>query len=316
MLRDAASNQGVDTGIVQVHWQEITIERRGSIRTAQQFAQGVVGKDGWFAICGVPVATQVAGLGIHGTDSTGLVPVSLPADGFGRRDFFIGGTGVLRGSVRKEKGGPIVNARVALAGGERVAITDSGGVFRFGAIPAGSQTVHVRALGYAEELRPMLVTAGSDTSITFTLTEVKRVLDTIRVVAQRVYDRDSHGFLRRKKVGGGRFFDEETIARMRPIDLSQLLYGIPSITQRYSGFKRLWLMRSTSGGEYCMPTLYLNGARMPADLLSDLDILVRPEELAGMEVYRAGTAPPQFADFRSGCGAIVIWTRPPRPRPS
>src|SRR4029077_7505690 len=49
-------------------------------------------------------------------------------------------------------------------------------------------------------------------------------------------------------------------------------------------------------------------------LVDDLDMLVRPEELEGMEVYPRNSSPAEFADF-SGCGSIVVWTRVPPRRP-
>ena len=36
---------------------------------------------------------------------------------------------------------------------------------------------------------------------------------------------------------------------------------------------------------------------------------MRPEEIDAIEVYVGGTVPPQWDVERSGCGAIVIWTR-------
>jgi hypothetical protein len=46
-------------------------------------------------------------------------------------------------------------------------------------------------------------------------------------------------------------------------------------------------------------------------MLRDLDMLVSPDQLLGMEVYQANHAPPQFQSSpMTGCGSIVIWTRP------
>ncbi len=50
---------------------------------------------------------------------------------------------------------------------------------------------------------------------------------------------------------------------------------------------------------------------MPQDMTGELDFLVRPDEIGGMEIYNSPTeTPAQFNSF-AACGAIVIWTRPP-----
>ena len=56
----------------------------------------------------------------------------------------------------------------------------------------------------------------------------------------------------------------------------------------------------------CAPTLWLDGMPLRG---TEVDDVVFPLDVAGVEVYRslAGT-PPQFMDM-SGCGAIVVWTR-------
>ena len=308
MLRDAKTKLGFDTGSVRASWQELTLGA-GQFNTTQKNVTAPVGKDGWFALCGIPADLDIAIQAWHASDSTGMVAFTVPLAGLSRHDLYIGGSAVVSGIVHSEKDRPIMNARVAIVGRKRGTLTDSAGAYRLGDVPAGSQTIEVRALGYAPELRTLILPADADTTLAITLTSVKRVLDTIRVIGQRVYDRDSNGFLRRKRLGGGYFFDEESVHRQRPYDLFRFLNQVPSIRVQYRGVDRNVVMRGGSG--YCTPTLWLNGARMPSDMVKDLDLLARPEELAGMEVYRPGPGTPaQFADF-NGCGAIVIWTRIP-----
>ena len=56
---------------------------------------------------------------------------------------------------------------------------------------------------------------------------------------------------------------------------------------------------------------YIDGHLMRGIGASELDGLVKPEDIAGMEVYSAGSPKPmQFDSGMSGCGAVVIWTRP------
>jgi hypothetical protein len=70
-----------------------------------------------------------------------------------------------------------------------------------------------------------------------------------------------------------------------------------------------------SGFEVCEPAIFIDGIRQFSWLAQELNSLLRPEELEGVEVYRrALEAPPQF-QYPGGidCGSIVIWTRWRRP---
>src|ERR1051326_4388241 len=136
---------------------------------------------------------------------------------------------------------------------------------------------------------------------------LRHMLDTMRVVAQRIYNRDSNGFEHRKRLGDGWFVTTDDIRRQRPYDVYSLLNQAPSVTVQYgNGFSRSVVMRAGAAFGMCVPELFVDGIRMPPDLISQIDMLVRPEEIAGMEIYQSGRAPAQFTSTRStGCGAIV-----------
>lgn len=303
MLRDARTGRGLDDGRVTVRWTEIVIDRRGFNSTQKNaFATS---RDGWFATCGVPAATEVVAHATHGADSTGIAVLTVPAHGLIRFDFDVGGLATIRGRVTSE-GRPVHNARVRAGAEERFVYTDSSGAFRLGGVPAGTQTVDVRALGYAPHAAPMSLRPDAETEMNVELTTVKRMMDTIRVLGQRVYSVDAIGFERRRKAGwGGVFFDADVVRRRGLFSVMQLLNEIPSLRIQQNGFERTVLLRGI--GNECAPAFFLNGMLMPSDLLSDLDLLVRPEELEGMEVYR-GQTPPEFFTTES-CGAVVVWTR-------
>jgi len=67
-------------------------------------------------------------------------------------------------------------------------------------------------------------------------------------------------------------------------------------------------MRSAMG-DRCVPTFYLNGSRLDELTISDIDVMVRPREIAGIETYMPGTVPLQFQPPMTGCGVILIWTK-------
>ena len=306
LVEDARSRLPIGGAATEASWQEITIDARGVSQTIRR-SQGRTTEHGWFAICHVPANVDVALSAAHGSDSTGLMPATVPLAGLARHDLRIGGVGRIRGTVVNERWRAIRNARVTILGRNRVALTDSAGRFVLGEIPSGSQTLETRALGHAPDLHTLVLPPDADSVFTIRLTTMQRVLDTIQVTAQRLFDRDSPGFRQRKRVGIGQFYDEDDIRRRRPIDLMQLLQTAPSLRVSYAGMQRAVFMRGTMG--LCKPTLWVDGMRLTGDDAADVDLFARPEDVAGIEIYRPGQVPPQFHNWQ-GCGVIVVWTKP------
>jgi hypothetical protein len=310
ILRDTRSGIGLDSGHVSVRWFELVIDASGMNRH-ERFASSATNREGWFGMCRVPANTEVVVQGSHGSDSTGMTIVNVPGHGLRRFDLDIGGVAAVRGRI-VSRGRPVYNARVRVGSEERAIYTDSSGAYRIGAVPAGTQTVDVRALGYAPETKAITLAPDSETVIDLELTTIKRVMDTIQVVAQRLYSTDALGFERRQRRGGGTFFDSDDARRRASFSVVQLLQEVPTLRVAQSGFEKQILFRM--GSRYCVPAFFLNGVMMPSDLLAELDLFVRPQELEGMEVYRNNLMPAEFMSANN-CGAIVVWTkRVPRKR--
>ena len=60
---------------------------------------------------------------------------------------------------------------------------------------------------------------------------------------------------------------------------------------------------------WCVPAIYLDGAYFPNLEADALDSWVRPEHLAGIEVYSEVTVPSAYHRLRDGCGVLLIWTK-------
>ena len=131
-------------------------------------------------------------------------------------------------------------------------------------------------------------------------------LPAIAVSGNRIvlsYGRIREFWLRRKH-GFGRFFTREDIERRHPIRVSDMLFTIPGFSvYRIGGTTRI---RSRRSG--CAPRVWLDGVPLFGD--EDVDAVVTPNDVEGIEVYSgaAGT-PVEFSGGRGSCGAIVIWTR-------
>lgn len=66
-------------------------------------------------------------------------------------------------------------------------------------------------------------------------------------------------------------------------------------------------MSSFRAGPICLPTLYIDGA--PSDP-GEIDMLVDPFEVEGIEFYSGGAqVPAQYGGSASACGVVLTWTR-------
>jgi hypothetical protein len=148
------------------------------------------------------------------------------------------------------------------------------------------------------------------------LATLRSVLDTVRVTASRVFSSDRNGFERRRRsAANGKFFDQDDVTRLRPGSVVQLLHRVPGISITGDAFDSALLMRDMYTGGYCTPTVYIDGVPIRDLTAREVDSWVRPDEIAGMEIYsRAGGAPAEFTRL-DGCGAVVVWTKRPTPRP-
>jgi hypothetical protein len=131
------------------------------------------------------------------------------------------------------------------------------------------------------------------------------MLDTVKVTAARARDVGIAGFAERRRIGLGRFLTTEDISRRAPVVTSDLFRQVPGIRMEAGSIR----MRGLVEGE-CTPRVYLDGRYMNALSPVEIDDWVRPEEVAGIEIYVGGNVPSQFQEALAGCGSIVIWTRP------
>jgi hypothetical protein len=109
-------------------------------------------------------------------------------------------------------------------------------------------------------------------------------------------------FYERKRRGGwGRFIEREEIERRHPLWMSDMLRMVPGV--RVSPGRGAGNVVRMRGG--CSPTLWLDGMPLRG---TQIDEVVFPADVAGVEVYHSTGMPVQFMSH-GGCGAIVVWTR-------
>lgn len=120
---------------------------------------------------------------------------------------------------------------------------------------------------------------------------------------------DRVGFYRREQRGFGHFFTEEEIEERRPFYTTDLLRMLPgvNVVPRRGGYGMDVSMRG--GIRRCRPAVVLDGVPIELDFYTNLDDLVHPDEIRGMEVYASLGGAPLMYMIGNRCGAILIWTK-------
>lgn len=325
--RPGASVAGVT---VAAEWSELSVGSQGMVRRTPRRVT-TTQDNGWFALCNVPGPGTMFVVASRGGDSTDVVETTVPAEGLLRQDLFLGaarrvvvrdsatpgdtaararrvlsGDGRLSGRVVHADGGaPLRGAQVGIADGPTTR-TNERGEFTLAGLPEGTRTLDVRALGFYPERRAVHVIEGGRAG-TIALATLRSVLDTMKIRATRTRVDNMRGFQERMFRGQGRYITSVDIER-------RMVRFTVDIFRNQAGVKvegDSLLVRGIGGyGElYCSPTIFLNGRSMRALGSSDINLMVSPREIQGIEIYAATQVPGEFSDGLSGCGSIVIWTR-------
>jgi hypothetical protein len=311
IVRDARDAEPAAGAEVIGQWNELSFTATGLVRSTPRLVATTKEK-GWFALCGVPTAGLMALSASRGADSTDVIDLQLPANGFLRHDLYLGpartGQGRLTGVVVSAADGrPLGGARVGMADGPQTRANERG-EWTLVEAPAGTRLLEVRAVGFYPERRPVDVVAGAP-PVRVALSTLKAVLDTVRITAARVRDRHLSGFEQRRHTSLGRFLTREDISRRNATVTSDLLRTMPGLQVTRSEFgDAVVTMRGAFGGR-CAPAMYIDGQYLALIGPEDLDSWVRPEDIAGIEVYTGAGVPPQFQQAFHGCGSIVVWTK-------
>ncbi|HET7620514.1 MAG TPA: carboxypeptidase regulatory-like domain-containing protein [Gemmatimonadaceae bacterium] len=329
-VRDADSGAPLSGASVVVIWRELVIDN--GIRNERREIPAKANELGWFALCGLPTDGPITARAELGSDATGFIEISIPPRGLLHRDFNIPrgaaatvvavtdsaraaagetvrrGSARLTGSVRDERGRPLSGAQLMVWGSGVTGSTGEDGTFALAELPAGSQSLEVRYVGYAPARVTVDLVSDATRTVAVTLDKRADVLDQVTVYGKRSKrSSDFTGFLQRSKKGFGRFLTRADIEKRHPFQATDIFRMMPGfMVVPDSGFG--YTIVSTRGGgisDRCQPNVYVDGMRLYD--LGGLDGMVLPNDIAAVEAY-AGSAgvPPQYPS--DGCGSIVIWT--------
>lgn len=343
-LRDADTYARLDSGTVVLEWTEVIVGG-DQIRAERKLASARATSAGWYAICGLSTAGPISAHAEWGGDASGYIDVRVPPRGMLHRDFTVphgkaavlvaaGDTGeaadstgiipspirrgssTLSGVVRDARGEALGGAQVMVWGSGITTMTRDDGRFAITGLPAGTQTVESRYVGFAPTRTIVDLASGRNVATTITMSERADVLDEVTVYgAERQLANVLAGFDQRRKLGFGRFITRADIEKRRPLRFTDLLRETPGLRIVSTGGIDYTIIAThgSMSGSACRPTVFIDGVLLANS--EGIDMMVDPQEVAAVEIYNGvGETPPQFKGGMKGeCGSIAIWTSPNLP---
>ena len=334
-VRNATDRAPASGVTVIAEWLELSFGAGGmNRRTPRRLA--TTRETGWFAICHVPSPGSMTLMATRGADSTATIQVEVSRSGFLRRELYLGaarvvatappprdstlkdstalqvrrvhvGDGRLSGTVRATSDGrPLAGAQISILDGPHTR-SNARGEWTLTDAPLGTRLLEVRAVGYYPERRTVDI-VDSVAPLRIALATFRSVLDTMKISATRTVDLNLLGFQERRRSSVGRFLTPRDIAVRQPFVTSEIFRSVPGLfLDRTMDAEEKVMMRGLFE-DRCEPAIYINGQWMNGLTSGDLDGFIRPNDIAGIEVYMAGQVPAQFQPGLGGCGSLVFWT--------
>jgi hypothetical protein len=313
--------------IIDGKTREIVTQTRGaSVKT---------GPNGEYRMCGVPSGTRLSLQVQHAGRATPVVRVAVSdEEGVVVRDFSLSpqtapatsaldsmahvlavtgrdstreelalvGTAKITGEVRALTGEPVAAAEVRVRDARSTAVTDSAGRYTLDALPAGTQLLVVRRLGYpiAElpvDLRP------NRTMTRDVLLRRNVVLDSVRVVGERTSYPEFERNMRTNAFG--QFLTSKQIDALHATEAADLFINVFGFTALGRGSQARVVSNKAlrRHGECQEANVVINGAE--GQSINHLS----PSQIGGIEAYADESFVPARFEGRAQCGVIVIWLR-------
>jgi hypothetical protein len=292
--------------------------------------EAMVGVDGTYRLCGlpdrydaklqaqrkdggataeVPVVQDGGVLALRSMSVAALPTVAAGADTVGAPLRQPRGSARVFGRVLNQNKAPVAGARVGLMGTSAATLTRANGDFVLDSLPAGTQAIVVRQMGYRPTEVPVDLSSRTPARVIVQLGAYVPELSPVEVVSRRDEGLQKVGFLDRKRnSAGGYFMGTEQIEKRNAMKFSDILRSTPGIrVQEQNGQAMVTSTRSAQGSG-CV-TMYVDGSPWQQLEPGDLDSFVQPGEVAAIEVYTGTSVPPQFSGAGQSCAAVVVWTK-------
>jgi hypothetical protein len=305
-IRRARDRAGVAGAELRASWVDVAFDRQRGATQARMGGRLESGRDGRYAICGVPNGVQLQMRAGTAPAATDAIEIFHESPGVTRRDFLLADAdttlrGAVRGVVRGTAGGPVPNALVDAPGATGVR-TDGEGKFLIPAVTLGTRTLVVRSIG-AEPMLAIADVAWRDTAEVEVVLKNIPTLDSVEVIGSRVMRRFVTELAERRALGIAKFVDSTRVSRLGWVS-SAIVSGSNA--------------RMTAGGQItfgagnCRPGLWIDKHWVPPEEVTFELRLIHPERVGTIEIYeRDFMIPNEFQPPSGGrvlC-VIVVWTK-------
>jgi hypothetical protein len=209
-------------------------------------------------------------------------------------------TASVHGRVLDQRGARgLGGVAVTLEPGAHHTTTDDHGRFVIQGLEAGAYALRLESAGHGVREDSLTLDQGQAVDVTARLKEHSDDQQPIEWFV-RFVGLERSGFYQRRDAQPGIFLTQQDIERQRPRRTSDLFHRMSGLIVEVDGPDRrtIRVVRGVS----CTPDLLLDGQRL-GNVAVDV---LRPEEIAGIEVYLGSTAPIRYRT--STCGVILLWS--------
>ncbi|MFL5508291.1 MAG: carboxypeptidase regulatory-like domain-containing protein [Gemmatimonadaceae bacterium] len=302
---------------VSLTWTEIFVSKTtGVVRTAHEL-HTESNSSGFFKLCALPTDLEGTLLVTRGTATSPEIPVSMNGALLDFQSISIPArdddrpTGIVLGHVLSPAGKPVPNARVEIPMSAVAGTTREDGSFRLIGVHTGTQMLIARSISYSTAAEAINVTSREPLDVSMTLGDKVASLDTVIISARRNAYLEKNGFSARKKAGAGYFFTREDLDRRKPNAITDMVKGLPGVTVRSVTGGTVLLGRSSVTSFYSASSCsraFIDGFEWRNPQPGDLDMIINPDDVVGIELYQAGNVPVKWRGLQD-CLTLVVWTQ-------
>jgi hypothetical protein len=318
-VTDAERGRRLGGARVLVAWTTAGRAADGRLQVGRPVLEARTDSLGNYYVCNVPNEIVVTTIAQAGRFVSGLTELLLGGRAIARRDiavtldssaYVVDSSGLRRGratiigTVIDENGRPRPSAHATVDDTEGEVFSNEAGLFVLHNMPAGSQTLMVRMIGYSAVRLPVRLRNDDTTRVRVVLHGLT-VLDTLRVTASSRGSQNAMSELdERMRSGFGVFLRGEEVKRRA--SMRSVLSGLPSLTIEGASVYNFRLFTLFNGG-ICPVNLFVDGIRTTTEAVQSY----RPDQLVAVEWYpRGNMAPMNYQPSgASMCGVMLIWTR-------
>jgi len=240
IVRDAVTNEAIPDATITFEWERPDAQNQLDARKAPDVPDSLLVQGGradaagGFHACGVPslAPTLITATDANGNKARAVMEVS-PSD-LTVRDLRIArpgpgepivATAGVRVYVSTPDQRPAARAAVKLVGTSIGATTGEDGTAHLGEVPAGTQVVEVRNVGYQPYRTTVELVAGKTLPLDAPLTKQLPMLAMVKVVGAR----DPNGTMARRRSGNGVYIGPQELEKAKGQSLSNVLRHVPGL---------------------------------------------------------------------------------------